>query len=164
MSDQAKQGQAKPNQPATQQAQPAAPSTAAGASQTLDNSPAVIDPFNIDDPLACPRWLLSKGWKPLGNPRSDYTRWLAPWHSDKVKVSKRKVIAPHFNGYNEKKEMTFADKPVMVKNEFGQMVEAEQVVITPADREYTVSEAVRRQMERDQLEAEKTAKRELAVA
>ena len=109
-------------------------------------------PDYTEDPSG---YLLAKGWRPLGPPKSPRTQWIdwsKPWPDPTY--SKMDVFSADQDG-NVSHQMH--------KNEKGQTVKTQQVLYSPAAIPMLQEDAIRTQVERDQREEFK-AMREAAKA
>jgi hypothetical protein len=109
------------------------------------NSERIPDPTDdLDDPFAGQKYLKAKGWKALGSMRDRRTLWRDPLGTQVEKYEKVPVLAPHVAG----KEMRIG--PVMVKDANNSPVPCEQTRVTPVSREYSLNDALRLQLDRDE--------------
>ena len=97
-------------------------------------------------------YLLAKGWKPLGPPKSPRTEWVDP-------------TKPWPDGVYSKIDVYSKDQDGNVnrqthKNEKGQMVNTQQVLWTPAAIPMIQEQAIRTQVEREMREAARVAREE----
>jgi len=119
-----------------------------------------INPYDLNDPLAQQKYLIARGWRPLGDPRHEYTRWQSPravFQETKATVLK---TAPHFKGWDENEKPAkplYKDEPVMVKNKFGQAEQVKQTVVTYPTAPYLLCQAMEIQVGWEREAQEKVA-------
>jgi hypothetical protein len=120
-----------------------------------------INPYDLDDPLAQQKYLIAKGWRPLGNPRFEFTRWQSPRAVFKETKKEVPVEAMAFQGWDDNvkpPQRIYKMKPVMIKDKYQQQVPVKQTQITFPTRPYLMNEAMEIQVGWDREEQEAKVK------
>lgn len=104
-----------------------------------------LNPYDLSQPLAMQKWLISLGWRPLGDISSPWTAWEDP---EGVKQEKQEYVVKkdlHFRGWDESTKPAkaiYEMGPVMRKDKFGQQQPTKQLHVTFPTPTYTASRAV----------------------
>lgn len=106
-------------------------------------------PDYTEDPSG---YLLAKGWKPLGPPKSPRTEWIDPTKPWPDGVYSRIPVFSKDQFGNESRQTH--------KNEKNQTIQTEQVLWSPAAVPMTQEQAIRTQVEREIREAARVAREE----
>ena len=112
-----------------------------------------VNPFDLNTPFAASRWLMSKGWEPMGDPQSPFCEWWDPTRSEKESTVMVEVFAPHVTGYDDKKFPIYEMKAVMVEDAHKRKVPVKQPRVTPPGHPYSTNKAMQIQLSRDKAAA-----------